>query len=1196
MRCLLQPATCVLHPAHRAFRTLRVATVLVLVLLAGALAACGPNTPTPTAAPPTASATATPSIAAANHLVIAEIMAGVDGDNNHDFIVLYNPTGNIADLQGWSLWYRLNDSSKPQLLYRWKTHALVPPGGHYLLAHTGEDVGLTADAAFDTPIVPPRGGLQLRTTEGKPVDSVAWGSNGPHTFAEGQPAPGFHNGQALIRKPGGDAGNGQDTDDNAADFIVGQPQPANSGSPLAAAYALPATLTWKAPAQVKPGEAFPAPLVFTNTGDQPLEGVTVRFPIPAGLKVADHAAANLQGGLLVWQIPTLEPGKQASLPLTFQAPWTYLTARASGYYAEANGRYAFGAPQPVAIGGGAIPIGVARTLPPGTEVMVEGIATMYTGGFYAGGGNVKFYVQDNTGGIQIQVFGGAGQVDVPIGAKVQVRGVMANYRGAVQIQPKQIPADIKILTAAGTHEPQPQPVSLEEALSPNLEGRLVTVRGTVTALSEHSYSYTLTLSDESGHNLGVYIDKNTQANPLEVLEVGQEAQLTGILEERDGNIQLYPRRQSDLVPQYPPVLALAVRAPLYVQPGKAFAVTLTASNHTAQTLENLQIRLPLPAGAAFRQADHQGSLQGGAVVWRVPALQAGQKISVEATLTATATQGHLALTGYQATADQWQQPATGPARFVFLGDTVPIWAIQGDGFKSPYRGEKLTTEGVVTGVFPGLGGFFIQDLKPDDDPDTSEGLFVSIPKELWQAVGLKKPGFVQRLYGHKVRVTGTVREAWQQTVIELANAKSFTVEGEAPEPQPVVLNPPTDPQQAKAYYEHLEGMLVEAPQEVVAVGPTNRYGETPVIPLADVQALPDGKHLPRGAEDGFLMFVDDGSSAVYRSAKGMPYRATTGDRLRIPAGPLAYTYGAYKIEPLQEPTVEAEPHKLQPLPKTPDDVLSVMTWNTENFFDDQPPNPADPPMPTPQQYHISVQKVANTIADAGFPLVVGLEEVENIRVLNDVAATEVLKPWHYQAVLIEGHDARGIDVGYLIRTDRVKILDVKQYDAPEGLTPRPPLVVHLQVSGGSAPFEVYAIVNHFTSMAGGEKVTEPRRLAQAKWNLEVIRRIKQNDPQARIILMGDLNSYFDSPPVEALRKGGLVHVMDGMDAVSRYTYIYKGEVQTLDHVLVTPNLDEDLLSVSVFHVDADYPPPPPDDTSPIRKSDHDPVVVWFKLP
>ena len=1170
---------------------------LILALVALFVAACQPATPTaqPTTPPPAASPTAA-AAPAADHLVIAQIMAGVNGDNNHDYIVLYNPTAEIADLQGWSLWYQLNDSSKPQLLYRWKEHALVPPGGHYLLAAEGENVGLPADATFSLPIVPPRGGLQLRTTDGKPVDSVAWGK-GPAAFTEGSPALGFHNGEALIRKPGGAQGNGQDTDDNAADFQVGAPDPTNTGSPLAAAFALPATLTWQAPAQVKPGTTFDAPLVFTNNGEQTLNDVVVFFTPPEGLKLVAVEGMSEDAPTVAWTLKQVAPGESATINLTLEAPWTYLTAVASGYYAQTSGRFVFGAPQTVAVGGGAIPIKVVRSLPQGTEVIVEGVATMYTGGFYAGGGNTKFYVQDDTGGIQIQVFGGEGQVDVPIGAKVQVRGVVAAYRDAVQIQPKVVPNDITILTDTAAEPPQPLPITIEEATSPDLTGRLVTVRGTVTDLAEHSYSYTLTLSDESGNNLGVYIDKNTKANPLELLEVGQDAQITGILEARDGSIQLYPRQQSDIVPQYPPELLAEVHAPLYVQPGEDFTVTLTATNHMPNGLSNVVLTLPLPpaATAAFQQADHNGALEGNAVVWHVASLPAGEAITVQATFRARGGSA-ITLSGYSATADQVEAPATGPARFVFLGDTVPIWAIQGDGFKSPYRGEELTTEGVVTGVFPGLGGFFIQDLQPDNDPNTSEGLFVSIPKTLWRAVGLEKPEFATNLYGHKVQVTGTVREAWQQTVIELTSADGFTVESEAPEPQPVTLTPPENPAEAEAYYEHLEGMLVAAPQEVVAVGPTNRYGETPVIPAADASALPDGEHIPRGAEDGFLMFVDDGSFGTYASAKGMPYRATTGDHLTIPAGPLAYTYGAYKIEPLQAPTVEAADHALQPLPKTPDDVLSVMTWNTENFFDAQEPNPSSPPMPTIQEYHVSVQKVANTIAQAGFPLVVGLEEVENIGVLNDVAATDVLKPWHYKAVLIEGHDARGIDVGFLIRTDRVEILDVKQYDAPEGLTSRPPLAVHLRVNGGSAPFEVYAIVNHFTSMAGGEKVTEPRRLAQAKWNLEVIRQIREADPQAYIILMGDLNSYFDSPPVQALRDGGLVHVMDGMDAVSRYTYIYKGEVQTLDHILVSPEMDDLLLKVAVFHADADYPPPPPGDTSPIRKSDHDPVVAWFTLP
>ena len=63
----------------------------------------------------------------------------------------------------------------------------------------------------------------------------------------------------------------------------------------------------------------------------------------------------------------------------------------------------------------------------------------------------------------------------------------------------------------------------------------------------------------------------------------------------------------------------------------------------------------------------------------------------------------------------------------------------------------------------------------------------------------------------------------------------------------------------------------------------------------------------------------------------------------------------------------------------------------------------------------------------------------------------------------------------------------------------------------------------------------------------------------------------------------------------RYTYIFEGVSQTIDHILVTPTLWDRLIRVEVLHADADYPPPDPEDTSPERKSDHDPVVATFSL-
>ncbi|RME06443.1 MAG: hypothetical protein D6803_06475, partial [Anaerolineae bacterium] len=344
---------------------------------------------------------------------------------------------------------------------------------------------------------------------------------------------------------------------------------------------------------------------------------------------------------------------------------------------------------------------------------------------------------------------------------------------------------------------------------------------------------------------------------------------------------------------------------------------------------------------------------------------------------------------------------------------------------------------------------------------------------------------------------------------------------------------------------------------------------------------------------GWAIVVDDGSYGAHDDRSTLPYVVNVGDEVTNLVGPLAYTFGDYKIEPVVQPqitSVENEPPSLPPLAA---DEFSLMTWNVENLFDFQPPNPSSPPMPTLDEYRLYIAKVANTILAAGAPTIVGLQEVENIGVLEDIAAHEALADFDYQPVLIEGTDSRGIDVGYLIRGDQARILAFEQYPAPEGITSRPPLMVQVEITTSAGAVTVYALNNHFTSMSGGEKATEPRRTAQAAWNVTVMQQLLDADPGAYLAVMGDLNSYYDSLPVNTLRDAGLVHVFERLPEDERYTYIYHGQSQVLDHILVTPELMALLRRVDVLHVNADYAIPAPDDESPIRKSDHDPVVAVF---
>jgi predicted extracellular nuclease len=212
-----------------------------------------------------------------------------------------------------------------------------------------------------------------------------------------------------------------------------------------------------------------------------------------------------------------------------------------------------------------------------------------------------------------------------------------------------------------------------------------------------------------------------------------------------------------------------------------------------------------------------------------------------------------------------------------------------------------------------------------------------------------------------------------------------------------------------------------------------------------------------------------------------------------------------------------------------------------------------------------------------------------------LADWDSLAVYDYQPVLIEGTYSRGIDVGYLVRGDHAEILDVQQHIAPEGLTSRPPLLIKVEINTSRGDITLYALNNHFSSLAGGEAATEPRRTAQAAWNVTVMEQILAEDPDAYFTVMGDLNSFLDSLPIQTLEAGGLLHTYDVLPEEERYNYIFEGQSQVLDHILVTPNLMDLLEQVVILHVNSNYPLPDPDGTSPLRKSDHDPVIVIFTL-
>jgi len=98
-------------------------------------------------------------------------------------------------------------------------------------------------------------------------------------------------------------------------------------------------------------------------------------------------------------------------------------------------------------------------------------------------------------------------------------------------------------------------------------------------------------------------------------------------------------------------------------------------------------------------------------------------------------------------------------------------------------------------------------------------------------------------------------------------------------------------------------------------------------------------------------------------------------------------------------------------------------------------------------------------------------------------------------------------------------------------------------------------------------------------------RVLDNDPQALLVVLGDLNEFADRPPLVALAGARLKNLMLDLAEDDRYTFIYQGNSQTLDHILVSAALVP-LAEVDVVHVNADFP-------ARDRASDHDPVVARF---
>lgn len=205
-------------------------------------------------------------------------------------------------------------------------------------------------------------------------------------------------------------------------------------------------------------------------------------------------------------------------------------------------------------------------------------------------------------------------------------------------------------------------------------------------------------------------------------------------------------------------------------------------------------------------------------------------------------------------------------------------------------------------------------------------------------------------------------------------------------------------------------------------------------------------------------------------------------------------------------------------------------YNTENFFDifddaqtqDNDFLPKSNKRWTAKRYKNKLRKLSYTIANIGrketgkHPALIGLAEVENAAVILDLIQNKHLQNCNYKFVHYNSKDERGIDVALVYDASVFQVLTSEKYEVELRNDAGLPDYTRdiLLVSGNFNHEKIHVIVNHWSSRRDGEKETEHKRLAAANKVAEIISAIKINNPEAKIIIIGDFN---DTPTNNSIK-------------------------------------------------------------------------------
>lgn len=256
-------------------------------------------------------------------------------------------------------------------------------------------------------------------------------------------------------------------------------------------------------------------------------------------------------------------------------------------------------------------------------------------------------------------------------------------------------------------------------------------------------------------------------------------------------------------------------------------------------------------------------------------------------------------------------------------------------------------------------------------------------------------------------------------------------------------------------------------------------------------------------------------------------------------------------------------------------TYSVAFYNLENLFDPLDNETTRDKDYTPQgiyqwnkeKYLQKIEHVSRVISKVGKmrsnipPVLMGVCEIENEFCLNDLIQSDHLKKYDYDWVFDSSGDPRGINVALLYQKQYFKIENQATY----------PISLHidgqieysrniLHISGTLFDKKIHLIINHWPSRTDGTIKTNSKRMLASKTVLQIIDKIRLDEPSANMLIMGDFNDDPLSESLQAFKSRDFTNAMEGFHHQKKGSVKYKGKWKMFDQIL----LNQQLLNTSWF--------------------------------